>query len=110
MRVAEKLDWKGLKHFVWLPICYKRKRTAVNHLYLQFLGSGQGDLRMCVSRDQNSVGTTCEEVTDLEEVALKIPAPCATYSNRCPPIFLTVTVTRTLTQCSGKPYPTMGPS
>jgi hypothetical protein len=95
---------------LWLPTFCKRKRTAVNHLYVQFQGSGHGDLRMCASRDQGSVGTACEEVKGLEEATLKIRAPCATYSNRCPPIFLTIAVTRTLTQCSGKFRPTTGPS
>lgn len=67
---------------------------------LKFQGSGQGDLRMCVSRDQGSVGTECVELKDLEEATLKIPAPCATYANRCPPVYLTIAVNRTLMQCS----------
>jgi hypothetical protein len=73
-------------------------------------GSGQGDLRMCVSRDEGSVGTECVEVKDLLEETLKIPAPCATYVSRCPPVYLTIAVTRTLTQCSGKLQLTTGTS
>lgn len=67
---------------------------------LKFQGSGYGDLRMCVSREQGSVGTECEEVKDLDEATLKISAPCATYANRCPPVYLTIAVSRTLTRCS----------
>lgn len=69
-------------------------------IILKFQGSGQGDLRMCVSRDQASVGTECEEVKDLQETTLKIPAPCATYVSNCPPVYLTIAVTRTLTSCT----------
>jgi hypothetical protein len=76
----------------------------VNTLYVQFQGSGQGDLHVCTSRDQSTVGTTCVEVQGLEETTLTIPAPCATYTNRCPPIFLTVAVMQTKTQCSGKSH------
>jgi len=67
---------------------------------LKLQGSGQGDLSMCVSRDQGSVGTECVEVKDLEEATLRISAPCASFANRCPPVYLTIAVTRTLMQCS----------
>ncbi|KDR07160.1 hypothetical protein L798_02305 [Zootermopsis nevadensis] len=68
---------------------------------LKFQGSGHGNLRTCVSRDQGSIGTNCIEVKDLEEAVLKIPSPCAGYPYQCPPAYLTVTVTRTLTRCAG---------
>jgi len=67
---------------------------------LKFQGSGQGDLRMCVSRDPGSVGTDCVEVKDLDGATLTIRAPCATFANRCPPVYLTIAVNRTLMQCS----------
>ncbi|XP_021940954.1 uncharacterized protein LOC110840317 [Zootermopsis nevadensis] len=67
---------------------------------LKFQGSGHGNLRTCVSRDQGSIGTNCIEVKDLEEAVLKIPSPCAGYPYQCPPAYLTVTVTRTLTRCA----------
>jgi hypothetical protein len=65
---------------------------------------------MCVSRDRGSVGTECVEVKDLDEATLNIPAPCTTYVNRCQPLYLTIAVTRTLMQCSGKLQPTTGTS
>jgi hypothetical protein len=86
----------------------ERKRTAIN--YLQFQGSGHGDLRMCISREQGSVGTECQQVKDLDEATMKISAPCATYGNRCSPVYLTIAVTRTLTRCSGRRQPTTEPS
>jgi hypothetical protein len=69
---------------------------------LQFQGSGHGNLRACVSRDQGSTGTDCNEVKNLEEMALKISSPCANYAYQCPPVYLTITVTNTLTRCTGR--------
>jgi hypothetical protein len=78
---------------------------TVDHIHtndLQFQGSGHGDLRICVSRDEGSAGTDCTEVKRLDEAALKISSPCATYSYHCPPVYLTITITHTLTRCTGK--------
>lgn len=67
---------------------------------LRFQGSGHGNLRACVSREQGSTGTDCNEVKNLEEMALKISAPCSNYVYQCPPVYLTITVTNTLTRCT----------
>ncbi|XP_069678590.1 uncharacterized protein [Periplaneta americana] len=67
---------------------------------IQFQGSGYGELLVCVSRDVAAVGTDCSEVTGLEQTDIKIPAPCASYSFRCPPVYLTVTATRTSVHCA----------
>jgi hypothetical protein len=43
------------------------------------------------------------ELKSLEEMALKISAPCANYANQCPPVYLTLTVTESFTRCTGRP-------
>jgi len=85
------------------PMTYRIHTVFLNikrDITFKFQGSGYGDLRMCVSRDQSNVGTECVEVKGLEEATLNIPAPCATYVYRCSPVYLTIAVTRTLMQCS----------
>lgn len=98
-------DRTGFENYVTpdFPVTYRIHTIFLDtktDITLMIQGSGQGDLRMCMSRDQGSVGTQCVDVKDLEEATLKIPAPCATYANRCPPVYLTIAVTRTLMQCS----------
>ncbi|PNF34286.1 hypothetical protein B7P43_G16547 [Cryptotermes secundus] len=85
------------------PLTYRIHPLYLEHsgdVTLTFQGSGHGNLRACVSRDRGSTGTDCSEVKNLEEMALKISSPCANYAYQCPPVYLTITVTNTLTRCT----------